>query len=1573
LKLSVEPFEESGIGFKDISLNGKDVLYDGKDVDMDELSLSLDTNVTTIKLDGSMHDKDIRIKTLSIVDIDTLAFPAVIEKMIEMNIHKDIVERVEPEVVEYKAGREHLLPKRVQVDSFLMTVKPAVHPQLRVDRGEVKASSIDVDIYGIMDHKRDTIQVGSYSQILDTNLSRVSVQAKLEDETITVESLSLLDIDTIALIKLFGSMENNQTVSDESTESNTAADPLLPKFLYIKQLDSSIKGATYGPVIVKNAEVNASKVKVDMATFTAESGELDLTAVSNFVSLVQHGVIKDNQLKGRGDITAHQALFEIYGLPLKEELFAHIPLKVIADKKQIMVDLNFKGKEILQRKEGEFNIEEFSLKNHMTYVISEAKLTVTNEGNLSIPYAKAMGIDNVLTLEDGVLDYKGKVIPGEFEGLDAYDFNVLNKLKITYEGNAQGIEAKIDSEGLKGTFVSADLKKGDLRLSTKHPVALNKMITLPKELNASKVTVELHVPLDFSALMPLHVNVKTRSDLANSDVEIVYGKTAKVSAKTIFPENSLLRTFSPKLNLDALSPLESNLTMSDNDLHLGVRSEGISAYVKLDMENKDLEGNMLLGGAEFLFKGNVEKKLSLENSVSSLEGLLQKISTIYAFDVPPLDGDAKISLVLTEMKEVALTFSSNTLIYKADIKTEHVLNDTMISLGYSDSNLTLNSYHTTFDTQKIFATKPSLITLKEGKVEISPLWVNDELKVTGQYDIETQNGEILAFADVLNVSDERVDLKSRVDIKTSLKEGETAVEGTITILGGEIHYDMDIKTFSADSDIVNVEELKKKKSTPFKDNLLVSIKVNTEKALNYKTAEADIKANVDLMIQKAVKGPVSVLGTVEILEGSSYRFENKKFTFKKSAINFTGDINKPLLDIVAVYKTVNAEITIQILGSLGAPDMIFSSIPHMSRGKILSTILFGSQDNDQELSEDDMLGMMGGQMAQSVFSNAGTGAIKSVFSKVGINIDSIPFIGGSPDANSTKKRFLSFLSFDDEVVIPSHEIHFKGQKYINEKALQKAMGVDTKSIFSFWKADKPTIKDKLLPTLEQSLQNFYDSQGFYNAEFSIKTSKTDVIVKIDENDPVKIKDINVSSDYDISKLVIIKKDQIFKAKEFVSIKNHIIEKLLEEGYCSYDLDSKAYVDLDTHEVDVRFKLSKGGVCTFGQLSIKGLETIDDSVVISRVRAREGERFSTKQIRETHDAIYALEAFDSVYVKHDRKIYNVVPIDVETVEVAKPWYVKGDVDYDTSVGVRVSAEVLRTNFMGNAKEISLGITYSKIDKLAELGYFVPALFKVSDYYIDFTSKIGYSTFKFIGFKEEKTFAKAFLSYNDEKLSINIGVAIENIDISLRNFTSPLRVEPGNFSVLYPYLHLIYDSRDSRIDPKNGYYIGGTLEYGLPYKKKASSYVTYTLEGRVIHTFSDLTLSAVAKAGIFEQKENDIPESKLFFAGGVYSNRAYGYKRVGVIYSPTFYGIRGGSTMANLSLEANYPIMDNLYGAVFTDNTMLTRDEYDFSGDILSSGGLGVRYITPIGPIKVDIGMNLHDSSDYAMHFQIGQSF
>ena len=1573
LHLTVKPFDESGIGFKDISLDGEGIVYYGTGVNVDDLSLSIDTNVTNIKLSAGVQEKKVRIEKLSILDIDTIAFEDVIKKMIAIRIQEKIVEKVEPEIKQYRAGEENFIPKSVLVDSAIVTLKSADHPQIRLRQGEMNVSSVKVDIHRMIDYQPNTVQVGDLSVLLDTNLSRLSMNSKLEDETITVESLSLQDIDTIALTKIFGSIQKDKVTQNKTIDTNNTINMMFPKLLHVKHMDTSIKSAGYNPVFVESAEVNATNVLLNIATLTAQSGEVDVVSVTNFTSLVQHGVIKDNQIRSQGNITAHKALFEMYALPMKEATFDPVTINIKSDQDQVVVDFDYNGKPILQAEKGAFPIEHLSLKNRMVYVIPEGKFRIENEGNISTLYAKDIHLENGLTLEDGLVAYKGKLTQGKVEGIDANYTKLLNDLEITYEGDANSIEAEIESEGVKGKFVSDDFKKGELTLSTKEEFALQDMFLLPQILRPSKVALDIHVPLDFANIIPLNAHVKATSNLANVDADIWYDKTLKVGTKTIFPEDSLLRAFSPKLNLDALSPLEADLSMVEKDLHVDIRSKGLNAKVKFNPENKDLDGNMVLGGAEFVFKGNVEKKLSLDNSVSSLEGLLQKISTIYVFDVPPLDGDAKVSLMLTDMKDVALKLNSNTLIYKAD-KTEHIFSDTMMSLGFSDSVLALDKYHTTFQEQKIFATKPSVITLKEGNIEIAPLWINDELKVTGIYNTEYQKGEVLMFADTFNVSHALADLVSRLDLNTTLENNETEIKGTITILGGDIHYNMDVKTFSSDSDIINAEELKKNKGSPFMDNLNTYIRVKTEKSLIYKTEDAKVEANADLLIQKVSKGRMNVLGTIEILKGSTYSYKDKKFLFDKSFIAFAGDPKKPILNIVAIYKTTKAVITIQVRGIPSNPDIIFSSKPYMNKKEILSTLLFGSQEGTEDMSEDDMMKMVGGSMAQSVFENPAGAVVKSAFSSIGINIDSLPFVGRSSDANKTKKALFSFFSTEDKVVIPTHEIHFTGQKNMDKKDLQKAMGVDTKSIFQFWKEDKPTINDKLLPTLEESLRNFYDSEGFYDAKFSIKTSKSDVTVSIDENKPVKIRDINISSDYDISDLITFKKGQIFRSKEFVSIKRNIDQKLMKDGYCSYDLDSKAYVDLATHEVNVQFKLGKGGVCTFGKVSVKGLETIDDSVVISRVRAREGERFSTDRIKETYDALHGLDAFGSLTLNHDLKFYNVVPIDIVVSEVERPWYFKGDVDFDSSVGLGVSAALIRTNFMGNAKSIGLGFTFSEIDRRVGMDYFVPALFKVSEYYIDLRTKIGYSEFKYEGFTEAKGYAEALLSYNDEKWNIDAGLAIENIDILPRNPLSIPSVGAGNFLPIYPFLRFSYDNRNSKILPRYGYYIGGMVEYGLPYdEEKESSYFKYGVEGRAIYSFSNLTLGAVAKVGIVDQGDNEIPESKLFFAGGSDTNRAYGYKRVGVITSPTSYTIEGGSTMTNLTVEANYPIMDNLYGAVFTDNTMLTKDSYDFSGDILSSAGVGIRYKTPFGPIKVDVGMNVQDISEYAIHFKIGHSF
>ena len=569
---------------------------------------------------------------------------------------------------------------------------------------------------------------------------------------------------------------------------------------------------------------------------------------------------------------------------------------------------------------------------------------------------------------------------------------------------------------------------------------------------------------------------------------------------------------------------------------------------------------------------------------------------------------------------------------------------------------------------------------------------------------------------------------------------------------------------------------------------------------------------------------------------------------------------------------------------------------------------------------------------------------------------------------------------DDEevVVLPTHIFVIEGEEHFDESDMYDAIGVEHKSVYEFWKDDTSTIADKLLPTLHASLRAFYDSEGFYDATYTIKETNTTIFLHVKENKPVTVNDVNISSDYDLSSLVQYEKGEIFQAKKFISIKGKIVSALMKDGYCSYDFDTKAYVDLDKHSVDLKYTLKKGGVCTFGNVTITGTKTISDDVIKSRIRAEKGERFSTELVSETSDALYALQAFDSVLIDVDRKFYNVVPVDITVSEMGKPYHFEVGAGYDTYVGARVHGSVTKHNFMGDAQQLKLRLAWSQLEQLAVISFYRPVLFEIYDYYVGIGAKLGYSNLEFDGFQEEKGFFRTYLEHQSERTKLRLGIAAEVINITaLDNLREgdelQFAVNEGEFFLTYPYIDFTYDARDSKLNPKKGYYLRFYSEVGLS-DEDSSIYHKTLLEGRLIYSFGDLTLATVGIVGaIDEETRNSLPESKYFFAGGSFSNRAYGFRELGVILSPTEDTIYGAATWANLSFEADYPVWGDLYGAVFTDNTMLTADYYDFTGEIITSAGVGVRYMTPIGPFKLDVGMNVQDTSQYGISFQVGQSF
>ena len=574
-------------------------------------------------------------------------------------------------------------------------------------------------------------------------------------------------------------------------------------------------------------------------------------------------------------------------------------------------------------------------------------------------------------------------------------------------------------------------------------------------------------------------------------------------------------------------------------------------------------------------------------------------------------------------------------------------------------------------------------------------------------------------------------------------------------------------------------------------------------------------------------------------------------------------------------------------------------------------------------------------------------------------------------------------------------ITFKGNRYIDTSSLEEVVGAKRASALSFINRGVATINEMYIPKLDEIFRLYYQKEGFYEANISHKIDDRGIHFFIKENRYIKVTNIEIDSDFDIDDLIEIKKGHRFRAEDFTNTKLAIKKRLLKEGYCNYDLNTKAYIDLKNHSANIVIKLKKGKICHFGKIDIEGSGGIDETVIKSRLRFESGDVFDIEKIKDSYTALYSLEAFDQVHIKKNqiidkeklRQQYNrlsklksfdeiyaqldkksdTIPIDVSYKELKNSMHSRVGVGYATDLLFQVKYHWEYKNFYGDARNLMFDTLYSNKQQRIENNFFNPAIVVLWDYYLDFQNSAGYSQERDIHkFNEKVAYDKFYLLHQGGEWFSSVGMGVENRDIS----------DDRSFFLIYPFIKLVYDLRDSKLNPTKGLYFSHEMEYGLPYSPDSTIYLKYIDEVRFIYTNWGVTFSAVGRMGAIEEYQNRLPQSKKFFAGGAFSNRAYGYDRIGLISSTTdTNSTRGGYNMANLSLELNFPIYKNLKLGIFSDNTMIGSQQgiWEFTDNIIYSAGFGLRYMTPIGPFKLDFGFNTHKYSDNAIHFQIGQSF
>lgn len=551
-------------------------------------------------------------------------------------------------------------------------------------------------------------------------------------------------------------------------------------------------------------------------------------------------------------------------------------------------------------------------------------------------------------------------------------------------------------------------------------------------------------------------------------------------------------------------------------------------------------------------------------------------------------------------------------------------------------------------------------------------------------------------------------------------------------------------------------------------------------------------------------------------------------------------------------------------------------------------------------------------------------------------------------------------------------ILFQGNEALSTAELEEMIGVEKPPLYVFWKDDRAKIDAKLRSKLNETFRLFYRSEGFYEANISHKITAQGIEVLINENRPIILSEIEIKSDVDLSKEVTLVKGRRFRAKEFSEMKKNIYQRLLTLGYCSPKLNTKAYISLKSYSAYVVIDLKKRKPCHFGKITIEtNSSTMDNDIILSRLQFKEGDLFDISKIQESYDGLYGLESFDQLTLDYSKKFYNKKPINITYKEVEKQIHTRMGVGYATDLKFQAKLYAEYKNFKGNAKKLLFDGLVSDIQKIAEVRLFVPYVFSVDGYHFDFQNALGYAEERGIHEYDERVlYNKFYLSRSSSQWHMSAGFGIEQIET--------LNSEIANRTdlLIYPFIRVIFDKRDSKLNPKNGFYFSHEMEYGLPYAASNTSYLKYIDELRLIYTpFYDITWSAVGRIGSIKLYENNLPESKKFFAGGAFSNRGYGYERIGITESSTEDLALGGFTLSNLSLESNFPIYKNFRGAFFSDQTMISDNQgiWEFNNKVIHSAGFGFRYLTPIGPFKLDIGANVKNIKQRGINFQVGQSF
>jgi outer membrane protein insertion porin family len=587
-------------------------------------------------------------------------------------------------------------------------------------------------------------------------------------------------------------------------------------------------------------------------------------------------------------------------------------------------------------------------------------------------------------------------------------------------------------------------------------------------------------------------------------------------------------------------------------------------------------------------------------------------------------------------------------------------------------------------------------------------------------------------------------------------------------------------------------------------------------------------------------------------------------------------------------------------------------------------------------------------------------------------------------------------------------IRFVGNKAFTDKQLLDEMRLTTPGWFTWYSKNDQYAREKLAGDLE-ALRSFYLDRGYLefaieSTQVSISPDKESVEITVDlhEGQQFRVSEVRFGGELlgredEFAKLVELAPGDVFSGSKLSDSTRRISERLGALGYAFANVNAVPDIDREKRQVAFDVLVDPGRRVYVRRIDIAGNLRTRDEVIRRELRQFEDAWYDSEKIRLSRERIDRLGYFTEVRIDSHPVAGAPDQVDLEVIVTERPTgNITLGIGFSSTDKVILSGSIVQHNFLGTGKSLALDVNTSRLSRTIVLSYTDPYFTPdgVSRSFDLYTRSFNADE---LGLGDYRTRASGVglrfgIPYTEFD-RVSLGTSFERNDVRL-GARPPLRYQQfvddfGTSSTAWlANIGWVRDSRDSAIVPTRGRVQTANFEITMPVAELRYWRATY-LHQWYYPLGRDYTFALNGDLGVGRGFGGEpYPIFKNFYAGGIGSVRGYYPSSLGpkeqefTTRGDTRLVPLGGQTRVVGSAEFIFPLPGTgrdrtIRSFVFVDaGTVFPEGETISLSDLRYSAGIGLTWLSPIGPLKLSIAAPLRKREGdrtQRLQFQIGTGF